>query len=62
MTLIEGEILEKVDIVDEGWWSAVGDGGKKEGLFPCSSISLLVQRSEKKLPIFEEFSELRGID
>lgn len=34
MDLVEGEILEQVDQIDEGWWSAVGDGGNKSGLFP----------------------------
>ena len=38
MALEEGEILEQVEMIDEGWWSAVGPGGKS-GLFPCSSPS-----------------------
>lgn len=34
MALEEGEILEQVEMIDEGWWSAVGPRGKS-GLFPC---------------------------
>lgn len=34
MTLVEGEIVEQIEMIDEGWWSAVGEGGKS-GLFPC---------------------------
>lgn len=39
MTLLEGEILEGVEMLDEGWWSArgkTGEGEEKEGLFPCT--------------------------
>jgi len=36
MTLIEGEILERIEMIDEGWWSATGDNGNKQGLFPCT--------------------------
>jgi hypothetical protein len=34
MHLIEGEYIEQIEEVDEGWWSGVGPGGKA-GLFPC---------------------------
>lgn len=34
MDLVEGEILTEIEMVDEGWWSAVGNGGEKRGLFP----------------------------
>ena len=34
MGLIEGEYIEQIEEVDEGWWSGVGAGGKA-GLFPC---------------------------
>lgn len=34
MALVEGEIIEQVEMVDEGWWSGVGQGGAKSGLFP----------------------------
>lgn len=33
MALIEGEIIEDVEQVDEGWWSGTGPGGKS-GLYP----------------------------
>ena len=41
MTLIEGEILERIEMIDEGWWSATGDNGNKQGLFPCTLSSWL---------------------
>jgi hypothetical protein len=34
MNLIEGEMIEQIEQIDEGWWSGVGDGGAKMGLFP----------------------------
>jgi drebrin-like protein len=34
MDLVEGEILDQVERIDEGWWTAVGAGGAKQGLFP----------------------------
>ena len=34
MTLVEGEYIEQIEEIDEGWWSGVGPGGKT-GLFPC---------------------------
>lgn len=37
MKLVEGEILTEIEMVDEGWWSAVGDNGAKRGLFPGES-------------------------
>ena len=45
MSLIEGEILEQVDQIDEGWWSAVGDGGAKSGLFPANYVELLPEEA-----------------
>lgn len=34
MNLTEGELIEQIEQLDEGWWSGVGDGGAKQGLFP----------------------------
>jgi hypothetical protein len=34
MSLVEGEVIEQVEQIDEGWWTAVGAGGSKQGLFP----------------------------
>lgn len=34
MNLVEGELIEEIEQVDEGWWAGVGDGGAKRGLFP----------------------------
>lgn len=39
MNLIEGEILEQIEQIDEGWWQAVGDNGTKAGLFPCTFLT-----------------------
>jgi len=36
MTLVEGEYIEQIEEIDEGWWSGVGPGGKS-GLFPCEA-------------------------
>jgi hypothetical protein len=33
MNLAEGELIEQVEEIDEGWWSGIGPGGKS-GLFP----------------------------
>jgi drebrin-like protein len=34
MNLAEGEIIEQIEEIDEGWWSGIGSGGTKTGLFP----------------------------
>jgi len=34
MSLEEGEQIEQIEQIDEGWWSGVGNGGAKSGLFP----------------------------
>lgn len=34
MNLLEGELIEQIEQVDEGWWNGVGQGGDKSGLFP----------------------------
>lgn len=34
MNLDEGELIEQIEQLDEGWWSGVGAGGAKQGLFP----------------------------
>lgn len=40
MDLVEGELLDQVEQIDEGWWSAVGAGGKS-GLFPANYVELI---------------------
>ena len=35
--MVEGELIEEVEKLDEGWWSGVGDNGAKRGLFPGES-------------------------
>jgi hypothetical protein len=34
MNLTEGEVIEQIEELDEGWWSGVGGGGAKTGMFP----------------------------
>lgn len=34
MSLVEGELIEQIEQLDEGWWSGVGADGAKSGLFP----------------------------
>jgi hypothetical protein len=34
MTLVEGEVIQQIDQVDEGWWFGISEDGKKQGLFP----------------------------
>lgn len=36
MALTEGELIEEIEQLDEGWWSGIGEGGAKSGLFPGS--------------------------
>lgn len=36
MALAEGELIEQIEQIDEGWWAGVGPGGKR-GLFPGAS-------------------------
>jgi hypothetical protein len=44
MNLTEGEVIEQIEELDEGWWSGVGGGGAKAGMFPGPSgyISVFV--------------------
>ena len=37
MPLVEGELIEEIEKLDEGWWSGVGANGAKTGLFPGTS-------------------------
>lgn len=34
MNLEEGELIEQIEQLDEGWWSGVAADGSKQGLFP----------------------------
>ncbi len=42
MPLVEGELIEQIEQLDEGWWSGVGEGGAKSGLFPGTSSAMLI--------------------
>ena len=41
MDLVEGELIEQIEQLDEGWWSGVGAGGSKQGLFPGALYTLI---------------------
>ncbi|KAI0940986.1 hypothetical protein AcV7_003214 [Taiwanofungus camphoratus] len=45
MGLVEGELIEQIEQVDEGWWSGVSADGTKSGLFPANYVEL-VERQE----------------
>lgn len=50
MHLIEGEYIEQIEEVGEGWWSGVGADGKT-GLFP-GSLKTFVFKANLVLTIF----------
>lgn len=37
LELEEGEVLEGIEMVDEGWWSGISRDGRS-GLFPCAFV------------------------
>ena len=41
MALREGEVIEQIEQLDEGWWSGVSADGTRSGLFPGMSSSVL---------------------
>ncbi|KAI1787010.1 hypothetical protein LXA43DRAFT_1085152 [Ganoderma leucocontextum] len=41
MDLIEGELIEQIEELDEGWWSGVGAHGTKQGLFPANYVEIV---------------------
>ena len=41
MTLIEGEVIEQIEQLDEGWWTGVGADGTKNGLFPANYVEVV---------------------
>lgn len=38
MDLVEGEVIEQIEEVGDGWWTGVGAGGKS-GYFPCKALA-----------------------
>jgi hypothetical protein len=42
MTLVEGEIIDQIEVIGEGWWVGVGDEGHKSGLFPENYVVIIV--------------------
>lgn len=59
MNLTEGELIEQIEEIDEGWWSGVGAGGSKTGLFPCTFRWMSVARSEAN-DVFDQLTMLRS--
>jgi hypothetical protein len=54
MNLSEGEIIEQIEQFDDGWWSGVGAGGSKRGLFPGT-----ITHSAQAFPPDTPFSQSR---
>ncbi|KAG2057588.1 hypothetical protein BDR06DRAFT_951787 [Suillus hirtellus] len=50
MNLEEGELIEQIEQIDEGWWSGVSQGGQKSGLFPANYVEIVEQSEEDALP------------
>ena len=45
MDLVEGELIEQIEQLDEGWWSGVGANGTKQGLFPATYVEKITAPS-----------------
>ena len=41
MALVEGEVIQHVEQLDEGWWSGVSQDGTRSGLFPANYVELI---------------------
>ena len=50
MDLIEGELIEQIEQLDEGWWSGVGAHGGKQGLFPANYVEVVEAAPESEAP------------
>ncbi|OCB86325.1 hypothetical protein A7U60_g6639 [Sanghuangporus baumii] len=46
MSLTEGETIEQIEQIDEGWWSGIGAHGAKSGLFPANYVEIIEQSDE----------------
>lgn len=66
MDLIEGEILEGIEMIDEGWWSARGtdqqSGQEKSGLFPCTCLYRLFLLNGTRANALNARSQLCRVD
>ena len=49
INLAEGDFVEHIEEIDEGWWSGVGPDGKT-GLFPCLSFLYFTFLLQKLIP------------
>ena len=50
MDLIEGELIEQIEQLDEGWWSGVGAHGAKQGLFPANYVEVVEPEAAPPTP------------
>ena len=50
MDLTEGELIEQIEQLDEGWWSGVGANGTKQGLFPANYVEIVEAAAEVAAP------------
>ena len=50
MDLTEGELIEQIEQLDEGWWSGVGANGTKQGLFPANYVEIVEAEAEVAVP------------
>ncbi|KAI8885354.1 hypothetical protein K501DRAFT_331963 [Backusella circina FSU 941] len=50
MTLVEGEVIQQIDQVDEGWWFGISEDGKKQGLFPANYVEVLEEAAPAAPP------------
>ena len=49
MTLVEGETIEQIEQIDEGWWSGIGANGEKSGLFPGKQYYMKISQKSQYL-------------
>ena len=50
MKLIEDEQIEQIMQDSDDWWSGVGDGGAKSGLFPANHVQIIEKEPEAEAP------------
>jgi len=61
MPLTEGELIEQIEELDEGWWAGVGPGGK-QGMFPANYVELVEvpeEVQEEEVGLFVLIHEIR---
>ncbi|THH27533.1 hypothetical protein EUX98_g6653 [Antrodiella citrinella] len=43
LTLLEGQLIEQIDFIDDGWWAGIDPNGKT-GIFPANYVELVDER------------------